>query len=212
MNFEELKKEVKNKFFNFHNSHDFDHTERVLNLAIKIGEKENADLEIIELAALLHDIGRKDEDESKGKICHAEQGKILARKFLEEKGFETEKIERVSHCIECHRFRRDKIPETKEARILFDADKIDSIGAIGIGRAFVFAGEVGAKVHNKKGIDVEKTKEYSEDDTAYREFLVKLSKIKDRMFTDEGKKIAQERHDFMTIFFDRLNKEVEGDI
>ena len=86
---------------------------------------------------------------------------------------------------------------------------MDAIGAIGIGRAFLFAGEMGAKFH-EKDVDIEKTKEYSKEDTAYREFIVKLRKIKDRMFTKEGKRIAKERHKFMVNFFDRLNKEVDG--
>ena len=115
------------------------------------------------------------------------------------------------HCIECHRFRKNKPPISIEAKILFDADKLDSIGAIGIGRAFSFAGGVGARLHIKD-IDITKTKEYSVDDCAYREFLVKLIKLKDRMLTKEGKRIAKERHNFMVEFFDRLNKEVDGEL
>jgi uncharacterized protein len=119
------------------------------------------------------------------------------------------KIEKIIHCIETNRFRGNKKLKTKEAKVLFDADKLDAIGAIGIGRAFLFAGEIGAKLHDKN-VDIKKTKEYTKNDTAYREYLVKLRKIKDRMFTKEGKRIAKERHKFMVNFFNRLNKEVEG--
>ena len=82
---------------------------------------------------------------------------------------------------------------------------------MGIGRAFLFAGEVGAKLHNSD-IDVEKTKAYTREDTAYREFVVKLRKIKEKMLTREGKRIAKERHDYMVKFFERLDREVKGDI
>jgi uncharacterized protein len=115
------------------------------------------------------------------------------------------------HCIAAHRFRDNKQPETPEARVLFDADKLDSIGAVGIGRAFLFAGEVGAKLHDK-AVDPEKSLPYSEEDTAYREYLVKLRYVKDRMLTASGLELAKERHQFMTDFFERLNREVDGDI
>jgi uncharacterized protein len=89
--------------------------------------------------------------------------------------------------------------------------KLDSIGAAGIGRAFLFAGEAGAHLHGKD-IVVEKMKPSTKDDTAYREFLVKLRRIKDRMTTAEGRRIAREQHAFMTDFFSRLNKETKGDL
>ena len=133
----------------------------------------------------------------------------LARELLSEFEIEKEKINKIIHCIETHRFRGNKAPKSKEAKILFDADKLDSIGAVGIGRAFLFAGEIGAKLHNKN-VDINKTKSYTKEDTAYREYMVKLRKVKGRMFTDESKRIAEERHNFMVKFFDRLNKEIDG--
>ena len=98
---------------------------------------------------------------------------------------------------------------TLEARVLFDADKLDSIGAVGIGRAFLFAGEVGARLHDKD-VDVGKTKPYTREDTAYREYLVKLRLVKDRMTTREGRRLAAGRHKFMAAFFDRIDKETDG--
>ncbi len=190
-------------------SHDWEHTLRVYNLALHIGEKEGADLEILKLAAILHDIGREHQDQSGGKIDHAEKGAELAEELLKSYGLEEEKIRKVTHCIETHRFRGSKAPISKEAKILFDADKLDSIGAVGIGRAFLFSGEIGAKLHDKD-VDIENTSSYSRDDTAYREYLIKLRKVKDRLLTEEGRRIAEERHKFMAVFFDRLNKEVDG--
>ena len=207
--FSQIQEEVVKHFLNAKGSHDWEHTERVHNLCIRIGKKENADLEILKYAAVLHDIGRNHQDESNGEICHAEKGTMLARKLLEKYDIDHKKIENIVHCIESHRFRGRITPQSIEAKVLFDADKLDSIGAVGIGRAFLFAGEVGAKLHDKD-VDLENTKPYTKEDTAYREFKVKLRKIKDRMLTVEGKKIAERRHRFMVNFFDRLNKEVDG--
>jgi len=111
--------------------------------------------------------------------------------------------------VRSHRFRGNDEPKTLEAKVLFDADKLDSIGAVGIARAFLFAGEVGAKLHNPD-IRVENTLPYSKDDTGYREFKLKLSRIKDRILTTEGRKLAKERHEFMETFFKRFIEEYEG--
>jgi len=206
-----IRKEARAHFIGAKGSHGWDHTERVFNLAIHIGKKEKADLDVLEVAAILHDIKRKEEDEKLGEVCHAELASVEARKILEKYSLDEIFIKEVVHCIRTHRFRGSNIPESKEAKILFDADKLDSIGAVGIGRAFLFAGELGAKLHNPQK-NQEETEAYSMEDTAYREFSVALSKIKNRMLTKEGKKLAKERHEFMVDFFDRLNKEVEGNL
>jgi uncharacterized protein len=78
-----------------------------------------------------------------------------------------------------------------------------------VARAYLFAGEVGARLHNPD-IDIEQAKPYSQDDTGFREFKVKLSKIKDRILTTEGQKLARERHAFMETFFNRFLEEYEG--
>ncbi len=208
---EKIREEAKKYFLDAKPTHDWSHVERVYNLCMHIGKKENADLEILGIAALLHDIGREQEDKTKGKLDHAIIGAEMAREILKKHNFKEDKINKIVHCIETHRFRNNKVPETKEAKVLFDADKLDAIGAIGIGRAFLFSGEVGARLHISD-IDINNTKEYTKEDTAYREFLVKLSKIKDRMLTDEGKRIAEERHRFMVKFFNRLNEEVKGNL
>jgi len=204
-----IKEEAGAFFRSARGSHDWDHTERVYRLCLRIGRKEKADLRVLELAALLHDIGREEEDRSNGKICHGRTGAALARGILERHGLDRATVRAVVHCIRTHRFRKRALPRTLEARVLFDADKLDSIGAVGVGRAFLFAGEVGARLHDK-AIDVRKTKPYTREDTAYREYLVKLGQVKDRMSTREGKRIAVERHRFMAAFFDRLNKETDG--
>jgi len=204
-----VRREAQKFFRGARGSHGWDHTERVYRLCLRIGLKEGGDLDILKLAALLHDIGREEEDRTNGRVCHAEKGASLAFKILEKKGLDKALAGRVVRCIETHRYRSGLRPDSLEAKVLFDADKLDSIGAVGIGRAFLFAGEVGARFHDPK-IRVRKTKPYTKEDTAYREFLVKLSRVKDRMYTVEGKRIAGERHKFMTDFFKRLNRETAG--
>jgi uncharacterized protein len=190
-------------------SHAWEHTQRVYNLCTHIGHVEGADPEVLELAAYLHDIGRSYQDESKGTICHAEKGAEMAGALLEQYPISAEQKNNVIHCIRSHRFRGNCHPQTLEAKVLFDADKLDAIGAIGIGRAFQFAGEVGAKLHNPF-VNPEDTQPYSEEDTGYREFKLKLSKIKDRMLTAEGHRMAKERHAFMEMFFERFLQEHQG--
>ena len=207
--YERIRREARSFFHDSRGSHAWDHTERVLQLCLRIGREEKADLDILSLAAVLHDIGRSEEDRTNGKICHSEAGAALARTILEAHGVPEDAITRVAHCIETHRFRKKTVPATKEAKVLFDADKLDSIGAVGIGRAFLFAGEVGARLHNKDR-DIAKTLPYSKEDTAYREYMVKLRWVKERIFTREGRRIAEERHRFMVEFFDRLDKETDG--
>lgn len=208
---EQIRNEVKENFLNT-KSHDQGHIERVYNLCMYIGRKEAADLEVVGLAALLHDIGRQYEKNSKSKVSHAKRGASLARKLLRKYHVDEVKIKKVIECIQTHRFRSTKKPKLKEAKILFDADKLDSIGAIGIGRAFLFAGEIDANLHNDEKVDIEKTRAYTKDDTAYREFVVKLRKIKARMYTEEGKRLAEGRHEFMEYFFDRFKKEIHGEL
>ncbi|MGZ5453505.1 MAG: HD domain-containing protein [Candidatus Aminicenantales bacterium] len=205
----QIREEAGAYFRSARGSHDWDHTERVTKLSMKIGRKEKADLGVLKLAAILHDIGREEEDRSHGRICHGRSGATLAKKILERHGCDPVTIRAVAEAIRTHRFRRGGAPKTLEARILFDADKLDSIGAVGVGRAFLFAGEIGARLHDK-AIDISKTKPYTREDTAYREYLVKLSRVRDRMTTREGRRMAAERHRFMAAFFDRLNKETDG--
>jgi len=207
--FKEITDTVKGIFENNKGSHDWDHTERVLNMAQKIAVLENADIDVVRYAAVLHDICRYEEDISKGLVHHEELGAEAAKKILKEKGIDDAVIEKVCACIRTHRFRRGNKPVSIEAKVLFDADKLDGIGAIGIGRAFVFAGENGARVHDPH-VDIENTESYSKEDTAYREYLVKLSKIKDHVLTDTAKSIADERHNFMVMFFKKLNDECTG--
>lgn len=190
-------------------SHGPDHSERVLHSAITIGQKMTARLAILAPAALLHDIGRKEESQSQGKICHAQRGAELAAPLLRDLTYADDDIVAICHCIRAHRFRGATKPESLEAKILFDADKLDSIGAIGIGRAFLFAGQIGARLHNPEQ-DPFSSLPYSLEDTAYREFRVKMSKVRHQMLTPIGLQMADQRHAFLEIFFNQLTRETGG--
>lgn len=190
-------------------SHGPDHSERVLATALAIGRRMGARPEILTPAALLHDIGRREESMSRGRLCHALRGAELAAPILRDLRYEEPDVTAICHCIRSHRFRGGCLPRSLEAKILFDADKLDSIGAIGIGRAFLFAGQIGARLHNPEQ-DPSLTSAYSLDDTAYREFQVKMSKVREQMLTPVGRDMAEARHAFMEIFFDQLTRETRG--
>jgi uncharacterized protein len=192
-------------------SHAWDHTLRVFNLCMHIGGMEGADPVVLQIASYLHDVGRPFQDSSRGLVCHAEKGAAIATDLLMGLDLVPETRANILHCIRSHRFRGSVRPETIEAKVLFDADKLDSIGAVGIGRAFLFAGEVGARLHGPE-VTIEETRPYTSEDTAYREFRLKLRRIKDRMLTTEGRRMAEERHAFMESFFERFLQEVEGEI
>lgn len=187
-------------------SHGPDHSLRVLHTALSIGQQVGGLAHILAPAALLHDIGRKEESLSQGRICHAQRGAELAAPLLNNLGYNAEEIDAICHCIRSHRYRGGQRPISLEAKILFDADKLDSIGAVGIGRAFLFAGQIGARLHNP-GIEPSATLPYSLEDTAYREFRVKMSLVRDQMLTPVGRAMAEQRHAFMQTFFDQLTRE-----
>jgi uncharacterized protein len=205
----DIKARVKVIFDKAAGSHDWDHTLRVFHLCQRIGPAEGADMDILGMAAYLHDIGRCHEDKAKGTVCHAEKGAQMAGEILTAFPLSHDAKQRIIHCIAAHRFRGDLAPRSIEAKVLFDADKIDAIGAVGIARAYLFAGEIGAKLHNSTA-DIAGTKPYTPEDTGYREYRVKLSRIKDRMLTRHGKEIAEQRHAFMELFFERFLKEYHG--
>lgn len=197
----EAKKQMKDS-----GAHDWDHIQRVLQLAKKIGKNKDINLEVLRLSIILHDVARLEESKTMGKICHAKLGAKMARNILKQHNYDENIIRKVEHCILSHRITTDILPETIEAKILFDADTLDSLGAIGIGRAFAFAGEHGAKVHNNN-IDIEKTKSYTKEDTAYREYLNYSKNIANKLYTKKGKRIAKKRIKFMKNFFKKLNNE-----
>ena len=208
-----LEKRVKNSLKSAPGCHDWDHTFRVFNNALKIAEGEQKEHKIdiltVKAAALLHDIGRVEELKQNGKICHAALGFKLTPTILKECGFsDATIIANIAECVKRHRFRgKHEKPETIEQKIIFDADKLDSIGAVGIGRAIHFSGRIGSRLHNTKDEAIN-SDAYTQEDSAYREYLVKLQYIPERMLTPTGRELAKQRADFMHLFFETLNNEV----
>jgi uncharacterized protein len=185
-------------------AHDFDHVLRVTALAVKLAEAEGADIEIVQTAALLHDIGLDN-----GRRGHAEVAAQRAYEILA--GQPREKVEAVAQAIRSHRFRAGPAPQTLEAKCLFDADKLDAIGAIGVARVFSYAGSHGQHLWAEVPKGYDEHASHSSEHTPVHEFVVKLSKIKDRLTTEAGRRLGQERHELMVAFFARLDKEVKGE-
>jgi len=213
---EEVKEKAKEFFMGASGCHDWSHVERVYNLAIKIAKNEKADIGIIKLASYLHDIGRKKEMQSKGKVDHAKKGVELAKNILAKYDFDEKTKENILHCILSHRYRNNHQPATMEAKILFDADKIDSIGAVGIGRDFLFAGSSGSNClytgNEKKLTKTAREHSFTKEDSALLEYYFKLRKVKSKILTKTGKIIAKERHEYMVNFFKRFELEIKGKI
>ena len=190
--------------------HDFDHTLRVYaNARMLAAQLPEADGEIVALAALLHDIARPEEFASQGKLCHAAEGAKIAEKMLLDFGAPPETARAVAAAVRSHRYRDEVEPATLEAKIVFDADKLDSLGAVGLGRAFLFAGHCGARLHNTEA-EALGSPAYSREDTAYREYLVKLRKLPGAMLTAPGRAEGARRLRFMRRFFDRLDAEIRA--
>lgn len=195
--------------------HDFSHVLRVYHMAERIGAAEDADLEIIRAAVLLHDSrGSAPGSENNGRSEHHEASAVFASEVLIEKGWPKEKIQSVQHCIRAHRFRsKEETPVTLEAKVLFDADKLDVLGAIGAARTIAYAALNGEPIYaepSKKFVETGQ-KEAGEPHSSYHEFLFKLTRVKDRLLTNTGKKLAEARHRYLCEFYDQLQAEVRGE-
>jgi uncharacterized protein len=186
--------------------HDFDHVLRVLALAERLGKAEGADLEIVRTAALLHDMARGRGDRLLND--HAQAGAELARDLLATQP--SDRVEAVIHAIAAHRFRTDPSPQTLEAKVVFDADKLDAIGAIGVARAFAYGGHEGQRLWAEAPPDYVESLSTRHEHTPVHEYHYKLRKIRDRLLTTSARQVAEERHKFMVAYFEQLDQEVQG--
>ena len=203
--------------------HDFDHILRVLALAERIGPAEGADMEILRAAVLLHDTAgaapRSSVARSQGgdghsdRPTHHQASAEFARDVLRDEGWPDNRIEAVLHCIRAHRFRGTEAPQSLEAKILFDCDKLDVLGAIGVARTVAYAALAGQPLTGEPSERYKTSgeKEPGEPHTPYHEFLFKLARVKDRLHTPAARAIAAERHRYLAEYFDRLALEVKGD-
>ena len=206
-------------------AHAMEHVMRVYNLCLHLAKHElNVDLDILKTAALLHDIARvKEFNDKTGSIDHSALGAEMAEKIVGTLGYSEEKIAHVKHCIAAHRFRGKVKPQTKEAKILFDADKLDVLGAIGVARSFMIAGQYGQKIYSDISIQ-----EYLKDNvvgekadgrvrdiskhTPDLEFELKFKHVLERLYTQKAREIAKERVQFMENFFEKLKREIKGEL
>ncbi len=202
---------VRKKLGGESSGHDYWHVHRVLKNAVHIGAHEKADLFVVQLAALLHDISDWKFNKGDDSV-----GPKLAREWLENLKVEENVISHVCEIIKDVSFKGSGVitkMRTKEGCIVQDADRLDAIGAIGISRAFAYGGHKGREIYNPK-IKPEKHESFEQyknnKGPTINHFYEKLLLLKDRMNTETAKKIADKRNKFMEQFLERFFKEWEG--
>jgi len=200
-------------------AHDFDHVLRVTRMAVRIAAAEEADITVVRLAALLHDApvtvqlgAQASSPAARGQGHHLAAARG-AGDLLAGRGLEPQRVANVVHCIEAHRFRDQTVmPRTPEARCLYDADKLDSIGAIGVARAFVYGGAHGSRLWSEPWREApsDASRPAGSDYTPVHEFVYKLQRLQGTLYTAAARAVAAERHRFMCSFYDQLDAEMQG--
>ena len=191
-------------------AHDCEHVYRVLGVALDIaGTEPGADADVVIAACLLHDIARRDQLRDKH-ICHAERGAEKAGKFLRKHGFGEDFARRVADCVRTHRFRKGGAPQGIEAQILYDADKIDVCGAMGIARTLLYQGRANGALYATlpDGSLADGLGEKGE--TFFGEYRRKLEGIYSRLFTARAREIARERQAAAQAFYGSMLSEVRA--
>jgi len=204
-------------------AHNIEHAMRVHNTALKLAKGENVDIDVVKIAAILHDIGgKKERIDPSGKTDHAFESAKLAKPFLKNLGLPEDKIQHILDCIITHRYRTENRPKTKEAQIVFDADKLETIGATGIARIFIWVGKNNAYLYKK--VDIAKYIKENlsgkingriQDKTKHSpqiQFETKDRFVLEKLYTEKAKEIAKERLEFSKMFLDRLEKEIKGEL
>ena len=208
---QKTKKFVKNKLEGEGSGHDWQHVERTWKNAILIGKSEDVDMFIVELAALLHDI-------ADWKFCNGDEtvGPKIATDFLLELNVPEKTADHVAQIIKDISYKGQETKtamQTKEGKVVQDADRLDAIGAIGVARVFAYGGHKNREIYNPavKPQVYKTAEEYKNNkSTAINHFYEKLLLLKDRMNTKTGKIIAEQRHLFMQNFLKQFYQEVEG--
>lgn len=202
-------KYVKKIFKDEHSGHDYFHTLRVYKMATRIAGKENADMETVQLAALLHDL-----DDIK-LSPDTYKNKDRAVRFMTEHGLSKDRIKAISTIIDEVSFKGTDsvVPETIEGKCVQDADRLDAIGAIGIARAFAYGGRHERVIHDPEIVPVldMNAEEYRNHvSTTINHFYEKLFLLKELMNTDTAKKIASKRDAYMKSYISEFLEEWEG--
>jgi len=190
-------------------AHDLEHTNRVLNLALKISEGLEVDMGVLIPAVILHDIARAkcDREETK-KIDHATLGSEMANEILKDLAYKQTQFEKICHCIESHRYRTVTKPKSIEARVLYDADKLESLGATGIARSYIMVGQYGNSIFGKFESKKHHLKEIIDKHPPNIEYELKYKHLENQLYTESAKRLANQRAKFMEQFFQQLELEV----
>jgi len=192
--------------------HGFDHIARVYKLCERIGKMEGADMVILLAAALLHDSQGGHPQDGQRNDHHLRSAEF-AGKILEAEGWSKERVRAVQDCIRSHRYRhRQEAPQSLEAKILFDADKLDVLGAVGVVRtlAYAFQDSQPAYAEPSKAFLADGVPQAGEQHSAYHEYVFKLKNISATLFTNSARKIAAHRQQFLDDFFEELAEEMRG--
>jgi len=204
---------VKHTLHDAEGGHDWWHVYRVWKTAMHIASKEKADILVVELGALLHDIA-----DSKFHHGNEEIGPAKARTFLQALGVEEMIINHVVNIIANISFKGGKVQQqfkSPELDVIQDADRLDALGAIGIARTFNYGGHKGRAIYDP-GIkpNLQLTKEEYKNSTAptLNHFYEKLLLLKDLMNTETGKQMAEKRHEFMVAYLDQFYNEWDGNV
>ena len=191
-------------------AHDKEHIYRVLYNALLIaGDTQDVDYDVLITACLLHDIGRREQFEDP-EVCHAAAGAEKAYRFLLEQGFAEDFAEKIKQCIQTHRFRKSIQPQSIEAKILFDADKLDVTGAIGIARTLLYRGSVTEPLYTVLPDGTISDGAQDAGPSFFREYKYKLEKLYDRFYTEKGAQLAQTRRAGAVSFYENLYREVNS--
>lgn len=189
-------------------AHDKEHIYRVLYNALDIAKTENdVDYDVLIGACLLHDIGRKEQYENPA-LCHAMVGSEKAYNFLIEHGFDVTYAEKVKQCIKTHRYRKNNPPQSLEAKILFDADKLDATGTMGIARTLMYKGIVSEPLYSLLPDGMVSDGENDTTPSFFQEYKYKLEKIYSNFYTAKGTEVARERQQAAIDFYNSLYQEI----
>ena len=189
-------------------AHDMHHIYRVLYYALEIAAHDPAvDHQVLITACLLHDIGRP-EQFADATVCHAQAGAEKAAAFLREQNCHEDFILKVCHCIRAHRFSKKSPPETIEAKILFDADKLDVVGAMGVARTLQYQGTMDHPLYTLTADGTVSDGTDTESPSFFQEYKRKLERLYDGFFTEPGQQLARMRQAAAVDFYNNLFAEL----
>ncbi len=206
-----IRAQIKDDFSGEGTGHDWWHIHRVVNNANAIQKEEGGDREIIELAALVHDVGDHKFHEEK------DAQEKLIRELFANKGASVEITERVLSVVKQVSFKGGKVNlqvDSIEAKVVQDADRLDALGAIGVARAFAYGGSKNRMIYHPEEApkDFQTFEAYKNDKGhTINHFYEKLLKLKDMMQTETGRKMAAQRHEFMEHYLKQFYAEWEGE-